>query len=169
MSSPQGWGNAPSASEPNGIWEKPRRSSLEPFLPAAFAAGRRSFLQPSFAPQHGIRFSSEVASPSLPRKEIREKNRQGSPGALPVRHSRVVRALVFAAHLAGGHGEWRHYAWWRSSLIFTARKIGARRRNRTGLVRLTGSARRCLRLTGKLVAAPGNAPGLGADLARFRL
>jgi hypothetical protein len=95
MGSPQGWGKAPSASEPNRSWEKPRRSSLEPFPPAAFAAGRRSFLQPWFAPQHGIRFSSEVASPSLPRKEIREKTDEDPLEPFP-HGTRVSRGRSFS-------------------------------------------------------------------------
>ena len=59
---------------------------------------------PRLAPRHGF-VNSEVTSPSLPRKEFREKNRRGSPGALPARRSRVAQALVFASHLAGGNGE----------------------------------------------------------------
>ena len=38
-------------------------------------------------------------------KLIRERNRRGSPGALPAPHSRDMRALVFASQLAGGNGE----------------------------------------------------------------
>ena len=52
--------------------------------------------------------------------------------------------------------------------FFTTGRKWARRRTRTGLLRLTRPARRCLRLVG-MVAAPGNAPGPGAHLARLRL
>lgn len=165
MSSPQGWGKAPSASEPNRIWEKPRRSSLEPFPHGTRVSRGRSFSQPILPEgtgNSGITPGGEVASSSLPEKAFQEKTEQGtltcSTFELPLRVAGEDRTRT------GNHALIR-----RSNPDLTAWKIGARRRNRTGLVRLTGSARRCLRLTGKLVAAPGNAPGLGANLARFRL
>lgn len=37
-------------------------------------------------------------------KKFREKNRRGSPGALPARRLRITQTLVFASRLAGGNG-----------------------------------------------------------------
>ena len=81
MGSPQGWGKAPSASEPNRIWEKPRRSSLEPFPHDTRVSRGRSFSQPVLPEgtgNSGITPGGEVASSSLPEKAFQEKTEQGT-------------------------------------------------------------------------------------------
>lgn len=75
-------------------------------LPACRWRSRPALVFAAIGSHHGTGFDLERSSFTFTaQKLIREKNRQGSPGALPAPHSRVMLTLVFASQLAGGNGE----------------------------------------------------------------
>ena len=129
-----------------------------------------------------MHLGGEVASSSLPEKNPRRRSEaeMGPPkvesaGPREARQNRTEYLTCSTIELPPRDvGEDRtrtdnHARLKRSNPDFTTWRFGARRRSRTGLVRLTRSARRSLRLTGIWSPRRVTLPGLGAHLARFRL
>jgi hypothetical protein len=95
-----------------------RRKSRAVFDSAIASLPTRAGVEPAISRLSASAFS-EVTARSLPPKVFPEETQAKLPGALPARRLFVRQSLVFAAHLAGGHG----IIWWRSIFTFTIRKL----------------------------------------------